>query len=67
MTIPTITTFTIDGQACLTAEAAAVRAGCSLPTLYRRVRAGALRPIRYHGRVWFVVADLNRLIRQDDV
>jgi hypothetical protein len=55
------TTTFIDGKQCVTPEAAAAAAGCSLPTLRRRVRAGLLRPIRAHGRTWFAVNDLAEL------
>lgn len=44
---------TDDGRVLVPPEAKALELGCSLPTLWRKVRAGEVQSIRLHGRTWF--------------
>jgi hypothetical protein len=44
---------TEDGRVLVPPAAKAVELGCSVPTLWRKVRAGELRAIKLHGRTWF--------------
>ncbi|MEY4582260.1 MAG: hypothetical protein RL701_6963 [Pseudomonadota bacterium] len=44
---------TEDGRVLLPPEAKALELGCSLPTLWRKVRAGEFQAIRIRGRTWF--------------